>query len=394
VVKAVTALPRTADVVVIGGGAVGVSIAYHLAERGVRSILVLERDQVGAGSTSKAAGGVRVQFPLPQEVAFSLHSLRVFTDFESVIGQPAEFKRAGYLYLLTETASVEHFHRLREMQCEAGADVRWLTSVADIAEIVPDVFLEDVVAATFCPDEGYAGPAEVVAGFAQRARSMGVQILEGMPVTGFEIARDQIAAVRTPAGVVATETVVNAAGPWARPLAALAGLSLPVFPRRRHIFVTDQRPDLHHPLPMTTDRATGFYCRSELQSILMSPGDVGPRDEFEVPAVDWRWMEVAVRRAVHRLPSLEHASVTSAWVGLRPLTPDEHCLLGREPTLGGMFHAVGFCGHGFQHSPAAGLAMAELIVDGRCSSLDVTPFDPARFPTGAALRSAETGEAD
>ena len=386
--------PSTAEVLIIGGGAVGTSIAFHLAERGQRDVLILERDTVGAGSTSKAAGGVRLQFPLPQEVRFSLYSLDLFLNFEAAMGRPADFKQAGYLYLLTDPATVDKYHMLQRMQRAEGADVRWLESEDEIARIVPDVYLGDVHAATFCPQEGYAGPSEVVMAFAARARELGVKIREGAAVMAIHVAGDRVTGVETAAGHISAGTVVNAAGPWARPVGRLAGLSLPVYPRRRHIFVTDPLSELHHPLPLTTDRSTGFYCRSEMTSVLMSPGDIGAETEFEVPPIDWRMMEVAVERAVHRLPALERAGITSGWVGLRPLTPDEHAIIGLVPDLRGMVLAVGFCGHGFQHSPAAGRAVAELILDGRCSSFDLSPFRLERFTAEAALHPAAVGEAD
>jgi sarcosine oxidase subunit beta len=385
--------PRTAEAIIVGGGAVGTSIAYQLAESGLKDVLLLERDQVGAGSTSKAAGGVRVQFPLPVEVQMSLFSLKLFHDFEAALGRDADFRQAGYLYLLTDPATLDHYRGLQEMQRSEGADVRWLTA-AQAAEIVPDVNLEDVHAATFCAEEGYAGPSEVVQAYAARARSLGVRVIEGAEVTGIAVEGERVAGVDTAAGRISTRVVVNAAGPWARPVGELVGLSIPVFPRRRHIFVTAPIPELHHPLPLTTDRAAGFYCRSELKSVLMSPGDIGPTTEFEVPAVDWSMMATAVEKAIHRIPALERSEITSGWVGLRPLTPDEHAIIDRAPGVEGMFLAVGFCGHGFQHSPAAGRAITELIVKGHCSSFDLAPLRYNRFAADAKLAHAAVGEAD
>jgi sarcosine oxidase subunit beta len=326
-------------------------------------------------------------------VQFALHSLNVFLNFKDIVGRPSDFKQAGYLYLLNDPLMLGRYHALQEMQRSEGADVRWLASAQEIAGVVPDVNLDDVLAATFCPQEGYAGPSEVVQGFAARARELGVRFREECPVRAIEIENGRVASVATDVGMISTRTVVNAAGPWARPIGELAGVSIPVFPRRRHVFVTNPVPDLHHPLPMTTDRGNGFYCRSEMQSVLMSPGDVGPTTEFAVPPIDWDMMEVAVERAVRRIPALDRAQITSGWVGLRPLTPDEHAIIDRVPEVEGLVLAVGFCGHGFQHSPAAGKAVAELIVDGQ-STFDLTPFRLDRFPAGVQLAQAAVGETD
>jgi sarcosine oxidase, subunit beta len=385
-------MPKTADVVIVGGGAVGASIAYNLARRGQRNVLLIERDQLGSGSTSKAAGGIRVQFPLPVEVRFSLFSLSLFHHFEEELGRDVDFRPAGYLFLITDPDSLGFYRSLLEMQRAEGADVRWLTP-DDIRELVPALMTDDVLAATYCPDEGYAGPNEVVQAYAARAREMGVAIREDVAVTGIDVEAGRIRGVRTTAGDVATSVLVNAAGPWARPLAAMAGVDVPVFPRRRHIFVTDPFPAVGHPLPMIIDRGSGFYCRSEMQSVLMSPGDIGPETEFEVPPVDWSMMEVAVDRAVRRLPVLESAAIRSAWVGLRPLTPDEHAIVDFAPGVEGLVLAAGFCGHGFQHSPAAGKVVSELVLDGR-ASIDISPLSADRFGSQRELRPATVGEAD
>jgi sarcosine oxidase subunit beta len=228
------------------------------------------------------------------------------------------------------------------------------------------------------PTDGYASPNDVVQGYAAQARARGVRILEGTPVTGIVIHGDRVASVETPAGVIATRLVVNAAGPWAPLVGRMAGLDLPVDPRRRHIFVTDAFDGIRHPLPLVTDCGSGFYCRSEQGAVLMSPGDIGGVTEYEAH-VDWSVLETAVEKAVRRIPALERAQVRHAWAGLRPLTPDGRAILDWAPGLDGLFLAVGFCGHGFQHSPAVGETVAELLLDGRCR-VDISDLRLARFP--------------
>ncbi|HSE03373.1 MAG TPA: FAD-binding oxidoreductase, partial [Methylomirabilota bacterium] len=206
----------------------------------------------------------------------------------------------------------------------------------------------------------------------------GVRIVEETPVTGIVIEYGRVAGVQTPAGTIATPLVVNAAGPWAPLVGRMAGLELPVDPRRRHIFVTDAFDGLRHPLPLVTDTGSGFYCRSEQGAILMSPGDVGATTEYEA-RVDWSTLEQTVEKAVRRIPALERAQIRHAWAGLRPLTPDGRAILDWAPGVEGLFLAVGFCGHGFQHSPAVGETVAELLLDGR-TALDVHDLRLDRFP--------------
>jgi len=369
-------LPRSADVVIVGAGAIGTSIAYHLARRGARDVVVLERDQVGAGSTSKAAGGIRVQFATRVEIEFSLRGIAFFQRFADEMGAACDFHQEGYLFMVTDEATLARFRTNVALQRSLGGDVR-IIAPDDARALVPSLRVDDTIAAVWGPRDGYASPNDVVQAYAAQARARGVRIVEETEVTGFELEGDRVAAVRTPAGTVATRLVINAAGPWAGPVGRLAGLTLPVDPRRRHIFVTDAFDGIRHPLPLVTDCGSGFYCRSEQGAVLMSPGDIGAATEYE-PLVDWSQLETAVEKAVRRIPALEHAQVRHAWAGLRPLTPDGRAILDWAPGLRGLFLAVGFCGHGFQHSPAVGETVAELLVDGR-TALDISDLALGRF---------------
>ena len=369
-------LPRTADIVVIGAGAVGASIAYHLARRGARDVVVLERDQVGAGSTSKAAGGIRVQFGTRVEVEFSLRGIEFFKRFEDEMGVPCDFHQEGYLFVVTDEPTLDRFRTNVALQRSLGADVR-VIAPDDARALVPALNVDDAIAAVWGPTDGYASPNDVVQAYAARARALGARIVEGTPVTGIRIEGRRVAAVETPAGAIATRLVVNAVGPWAPLVGRMAGLDLPVDPRRRHIFVTDAFDAIRHPLPLVTDCGSGFYCRSEQGAVLMSAGDIGGTTEYEAN-VDWAVLETAVEKAVRRIPVLEHAQVRHAWAGLRPLTPDGRAILDWAPGLDGMFLAVGFCGHGFQHSPAVGETVSALLLDGRCAD-DLTDLRLDRF---------------
>lgn len=371
------ALPRSADIVIIGAGAIGASIAYQLGRRGARDVVVLERDTVGAGSTSKAAGGIRVQFGTRVEIELSLRGLAFFKRFEDEMGVPCDFHQEGYLFVVTDEPTLARFHDNVALQRSMGADVR-VIAPDDARALVPALNVDDALAAVWGPMDGHASPNDVVQAYAAQARARGVRIVEDTPVTGIVVERGRVAGVVTPAGTIATRLVVNAAGPWAPLVGRMAGLALPVDPRRRHIFVTDAFDGIRHPLPLVTDTGSGFYCRSEQGAILMSPGDIGATTAYDAQ-VDWSVLEGAVEKAIRRIPVLAHAQVRHAWAGLRPLTPDGRAILDWAPGVEGLYLAVGFCGHGFQHSPGVGETVAEVLLDGR-STLDIHDLRLGRFP--------------
>ena len=383
------ATPRTASVVIIGGGVVGCSIAYQLAHRGVRDVVVLERETVGSGTTSKAAGGIRGQFSTETEIRFSLESLEVLKRFEEEFGIDPGFKQIGYLFLVRDEQDLRGFETRIALQRRMGVDVRVITP-KEAQAIVPALRVDDVVGAVWGPGDGLAGPAEVTAGFAKRARELGARIVEGVEVTAIDQSNGKVRGLRTSDGDIASPLVVNAAGPTAARVGRLAGVRLAVFPRRRHIFFTQPFPELPGPVPLTHDRASGFYFRKEMEQVLLSPGDVEDIGEDQIVPMDWGKVEETVTKAVHRLPIIERAQIAGGWAGLRPLTPDDHAIIGPAPGVEGFFLAVGFGGHGFQHSPMTGRVVAEWIVDGK-PSMDLSLFDPGRFAKDAHL-SNETHE--
>ena len=385
-------LPRTASAVVIGGGVVGCSIAYHLARRGLRDVVVLERDTVGSGTTSKAAGGIRAQFATETEIRFSLESIRVFERFPEEFGVDPGYRKIGYLFLISDQAQLRGFQARMALQQSLGVDVR-LIAPDEARKLVPALRVDDLVAAVWGPGDGMAGPAEVTNGYARRARELGARILEGVAVTGIDLEGGGVRAVRTSEGTIATPLAVNAAGPHAARVGRLAGLEIPVLPRRRHIFFTEPFPELPGPIPLTHDCRTGLYFRKEMEQVLLSPGDVEDVGDDPNVTVDWKRVEETVEKAIDRVPLLERARIAGGWAGLRPLTPDEHAIIGWAPGVEGFFLAVGFGGWGFQHSPATGLHSAEWILDGR-PSLDLSLFDPGRFARGAPARGDRAPDAE
>jgi sarcosine oxidase subunit beta len=375
-------VPGTASVVVIGGGVVGCSIAYHLARRGQRDVVVLEREAVGSGTTSKAAGGIRSQFPTETEIRFSLEAIGVFERFGEEFGVDIGYRRIGYLFLISDPADLAGYRERIALQRRLGVDVREITP-ADAQAIVPALRVDDLIAAVWGPTDGMAGPAEVTNGFARRARELGVRIIEGVTVTGIDVAHGGAQGVTTSQGAVSAPLVINAAGPSAARIGRLAGVDVPVQPRRRHIFFTEPFPEIPGPVPLTTDRTSGFYFRKEMEQLLLSPGDVEDiGEDFDVP-MDRARIDETVEKALHRIPIVEKARIAGGWAGLRPLTPDDHAIIGWAPGVDGFFLAVGFGGHGFQHSPATGRYVSEWLLDGK-PSLDLSLFDPGRFAAGRA----------
>jgi sarcosine oxidase subunit beta len=375
-------LPRTASTVVIGGGVVGCSIAYHLACRGQRDVVVLEREAVGSGTTSKAAGGIRAQFPSETEIRFSLESIRVFERFEEEFGVDPGYRKIGYLFLISDSADLAGFRQRMTLQQSLGVDVRVITP-AEAQSLVPALRVDDLVAAVWGPGDGMAGPAEVTQGFARRARELGARIVEGVEVAAIEVDGGRVRAVQTTGGRIETPLAINAAGPSAARVARLAGVEVPVQPRRRHIFFTVPFTEIPGPVPLTHDRASGFYFRKEMEQVLLSPGDVEDIGSDLAVPMDWSRVGETVEKAVHRVPIIEKARIAGGWAGLRPLTPDDHAIIGWAPGIEGFFLAVGFGGHGFQHSPATGRYVSEWLLDGR-PSLDLSLFDPTRFTRAPA----------
>ena len=379
---------KTAEVVIIGGGVVGCSIAYHLAKRGMRDVVVLERETVGSGTTSKAAGGIRTQFSTETEIRFSQESQRVFETFKDEFGVDPGYQRIGYLFLITDPADLAGFETRIALQRRCGVDVSVITPKA-AQDIVPALRVDDLIAAVWGPTDGLAGPAEITQGFAQRARALGARIEEGVDVTALDVSGGRLRRVITSAGAIDTPLAINAAGPFGARVARLAGVDVPVLPRRRHIFFTEPFPAIPGPVPLTHDRATGFYFRKEMDQVLLSPGDVQDMGDDFSASMDWGMVDELVTKAVRRLPVIAEARIAGGWAGLRPLTPDEHAIIGPAPGVEGFFLAVGFCGHGFQHSPATGRHVADWLLDRR-PSMDLSLFSPGRF-TGDVASAPRRG---
>jgi len=382
---------ETADVVIVGGGAVGTSIAYHLGQRGVgRGVVLLERNTLGSGSTGRSAGGIRSQFSTEINIRFSLESVAFWRSFESRLGLPIDYREIGYLFLAQNKAQRAQFGRNVALQNQFGVPSR-VMQPDDMARLVPGLFTGDLVAGAYSPTDALAGPNEATQAFATRAREAGVRIREGVEVTAIDVRGGCVQAVETTAGRIETRGVINAAGPWAAIVGQLAGVDVPVKPYRREIFVSESFDEIPE-IPLVIDLTTGWYVRREGPGVLMS-GAKDSHSSFDTH-VDWAGLPRIAQVATHRMPALARAPFgRKAWAGLYDVSPDDHAILGPVPQVAGMYCANGFTGHGFQHSPATGRVMSELIVDGHVSGLDIAPLSIDRFRTGKLLREPLTAHA-
>jgi len=377
-------LPKTTDVVIIGGGVMGASTAYHLALKGCRNVLLLERDPFfGAQATGRCAGGIRYQFGTEINVRLSLLSLPMLDRFEEELGQPIDLHYCGYLFLLTNEKDVAVFRQNVEMQRRLGAGTEWLEP-AQIAEIAPLINLEGVLAGTFHARDGLADPNSVVQGYVSGARRLGARLLNDVEVTGIHIQKGRVRGVVTNQGEVAVPVVVNAAGPWAGVVGEMAGVDIPIVPVRRQIVVTGPLSEVPPDFPFTIDFALSLYFHREGRGILTGMSNHDEPVGFD-QSVDEEWELMHLEAAMQRLPILEQAGLASHWAGLYENSPDAHPILGRVPQVEGFYCIGGFSGHGFQHGPACGLLLAEEILDGQAHTLDITSLHLERFERGEQI---------
>jgi sarcosine oxidase subunit beta len=377
-------LPQTADVVVIGGGVMGTSTAYHLALKGCRDVLLLERHPfLGTEATGKCAGGIRYQFGTEINVRLSLLSLPMLDRFEQELEQPIDLRYCGYLFLLTDERDLAAFRRNVEMQHRLGVMTEWLEP-AKVAKRLSLFNSKDVLAGTFQAHDGLADPNSVVQGYAAGARRLGAKLLTDVEVTGIRVAGTKIEGVITAHGEVATRTVVNAAGPWAGTVGRMAGVDVPIVPVRRQIVVTSAIPEVPSDFPFVIDFAQSLYFHREGPGILTGMSNPGQPVGFD-QSVDKEWELVHLAAAMKRLPILERAGLASRWAGLYEVSPDAHPILGRISAVEGFYCIGGFSGHGFMHGPICGLLLAEEILDGGAHTLDITPLSIDRFREGKEI---------
>ncbi|MED5240699.1 MAG: FAD-binding oxidoreductase [SAR324 cluster bacterium] len=370
-------LPRKADVVIIGGGVMGTSTAYHLVKRGQTNILLLERESFfGTGATGRCAGGIRHQFNTEVNIRLSQKSLAMIDTLEEETGQSAMVRKCGYLFVLTDEKDVPVFQKTLKLQDSLGVKTEWLSG-DEVSRLAAPCVFPDAIGGTFNPDDGLADPNSIVMGYIKAARRQGAICLTDCTVIDFELENNKVRKVRTSLGSVETETVVNACGPWSTFLGNVIDLEIPVSPLRRQWFVTEKVPELPAEFPFVIDFSQSLYFHREASGLLS--GMSNPNQKFGTDqSIDQDWEIRHIKEALARLPLLENSGIKARQAGLYELTPDAHPIIGSTP-VDGFYLLTGFSGHGFMQGPICGKLMAEILIDGKASSVDISMLDYKRF---------------
>lgn len=376
-----------AEVVIIGGGIIGASVAYNLARMGCSDVILLEKETFpGTGSTAACAGGVRQQFSTPINVKLGIASVRLFQEYTRGLGWEIQFKQVGYLFLLTTAKSWSLFQENLHLWHSLGLRDAVVLTPEEVKKLIPPLNVEDVLGATFCPTDGIADTGALLQNFITEARSRGVRIDCGRAVTGVELTGGKVTGVNTPQGKIQTEWVVNAAGPWAGEIGRMVGVEIPVQPVRRQIVVTAPFPQIPESFPMVVDFDIALYMHRESGGML-----IGMSNRDEPPGfntlLDQEYVLQIVEKAMHRLPMLESAQIMRGWAGLYEVSPDYHSIVGEARGIRGFVCANGFSGHGFMHSPIIGQLVGEIILTGK-PSMEISSLSPERFQKGSLLVEA------
>jgi sarcosine oxidase, subunit beta len=390
--RAARPLPEKVDVVVVGGGVMGTSIAFHLAEAGAGQVLLLERDQLACGSTSKAAGGVRAQFSDPVNIALGARSLEAFEAFGQRPGHEIDLQQNGYLFLITTPDDLAVYEQSVALQNSMGVPSRLLTPT-EAARLCPAAVTDDVLAAAFHARDGHCTPESVVQGYAAGARRHGAVVRTGVAVEAIEVdggdvhGGGEVTGVRTSAGTVRAATVVVAAGAWSQQLAATAGVDLPVTPLRRQILVSEALSpalveQLPSSMPMTIDVSTTLYLHREGPGVLFGMSYPAERPGFHTGYSE-DWIDDLMAAVDRRFPVLSEVGIAQRWAGLYEVTPDHNALIGEAGSVSRLLYATGFSGHGFLQGPAVGEVIRDLYLR-RDPLVDVSPLSAERFASGFA----------
>jgi sarcosine oxidase subunit beta len=378
---------HTADVVIVGGGIVGSSIAWHLTAAGCKNVLVIERESSqGKGSTGKSMGGVRAQFSTPVNIQMSLYSIPFYARFDETLGYPAGYRPQGYLFVATKQSHLAYLGANLEKQQALGLKTASMLSAAEIIAMYPQLRSDDILGGSFCSTDGFVDPYSAMNGFMAAAVDHGATLWKKTEVTGIHKDGSGVCGVTTSRGEVFTRVVVNAAGPWAANVAKLAGIDLPVHPLRRMLVPSEPFDEFPHSAPMIIDMSNGFHFRPEGRGFLLAWND--PEETSDTPEFEPSFIEKILVLAASRVPMFENLPINpkKAWAGLYEMSPDHHCILGPVPEVAGFYLANGFSGHGVMHAPATGKILSDLILAGKTEVVtDVSLVGYQRFAKGALL---------
>ena len=380
-------MPNTADAVIIGGGVMGCSILYNLAEQGFTDTLLLERDVLASGSTGKSQAILRMHYSNEVTSSLAWQSLEVFKNFEEFTGSPSGYTRTGY-FLIVGSEDRQAMYENVAMHRRLGIASE-IVSIEDMRELAPMLAVGGDESFAYEAESGYADPYSVTIGFANRAREMGARIQDGSTVTSIEVTGGKVTAILTVDGRVETPIAVVAAGPWSDRLLSSVGVDVPIRPLRHQVIVLRRSPGPDGDHPVVADNLNGFSARPDIGGLTM----IGAGEDEFVDAdtfnqgVDMDVVQPAFEGIVKRIPAMSRAVFRGGWSGAFTVTPDWHPVLDRIEGIDGLYCAVGFSGHGFKESPMIGKAMAELITKGRAECVDISALNLKRFETGDLLRS-------
>jgi sarcosine oxidase subunit beta len=381
---------QTANVVIIGGGIVGSSIAYHLTAAGCRDVLVIERESAqGKGSTGKSMGGVRAQFSTPLSIQMSLYSIPFYAEFEERLGYPCDYRPQGYLFCATSDSHMVYLRTNFALQVKMGLKTVRLMDGDEIRAMFPQLRADDIIGGSFCSSDGFVDPYSAMNGFMTSAVEHGAVIWKNTAVTAITRDAAGVVAVETARGSVATRKVVNCAGAWAAGVARLAGVDLPVQPLRRMLVPSEPFDEFPHSAPMIVDMSNGFHFRPEGRGFLLAWNDPEETSSFNTD-FDPAFIEKILARAADCVPCFATLPVNPkrAWAGLYEMTPDHHPILGEVSNVPGFFLANGFSGHGVMHAPATGKILSDVILSGKTELIDVSLLGLNRFAEGRMIHES------
>lgn len=365
----------TAAVVIIGGGIQGISLAYHLALRGQTDVCVVEMNTLGSGSSGRSATVTGHCYTSEQCLPLVMLSYAALMRFPDELGSDAGFRKIGFMVLRGPGGEADLHQQYALLQAKSVES--HLLDHEGINALTPGLNLEDVALGLITPQDGVIDPHDIMASYTKHARRLGVRFIEGVRAQGLAVRSGRVSGVHTTAGTIDAPCVVNAAGFGARHVATWAGMNLPISNHKRHIFVTGPVPAYSDTIPFTDDIDGGWYFRREGPGLIIGMGK--HRSDEEDPQVDWTFLDQVVEFSLHRAPPLAEAQIINAWAGLRSLTPDDNPILGEAPHLQGFYNDCGWAGHGVMNSPAGGMILSDLIVDGDTERADASHFRVERF---------------